>query len=100
MQSHGPKRVYTPQSLESWFVKLETEWSGYFTPGQMEEGRRIYRDSEVRELELTASDAIVHRRIDKHDQYAVIEWIGRDLVVRSSSTDLDVARSLAVAGLH
>jgi superfamily II DNA or RNA helicase len=100
MQSHGPKRVYTPQSLESWFVKLETEWSGYFTPGQMEEGRRIYRDSEVRELELTASDAVVHRRIDKHDQYAVIEWIGGDLVVRSSSTDLDVARSLAVAGLH
>ena len=100
MQSHGPKRVYTPQSLESWFVKLENEWSGRFTPGQMEEGRRIYRDSEVRELELTASDAIVHRRIDKHDQYVVIEWIDGDLVVRSSSTDLDVARSLAVAGLH
>jgi len=100
MQSHGPKRVYTPQSLESWFVKLENEWSGYFTPGQMEEGRRIYRDSEVRELELTASDAIVHRRVDKHDQYAVIEWIGGDLVVRSSSTDPDIARSLAVAGLH
>ena len=100
MQSHGPKRVYTPQSLESWFEKLEIDWSSYFTPGQMEEGRRIYRDSEVRELELTASDAIVHRRIDKHDQYAVIEWTGDGLVVRSSSTDLDVARSLAVAGLH
>ena len=100
MQSHGPKRVYTPQSLESWFGKLEEDWSGLFTPAQLEEGRRIYRDSEVRELELTDNDAIIHRRIDKHDQYAVLEWNGEGLAVRSSSTDLDVAHALAVAGLH
>ncbi len=100
MQSHGPKRVYTPQSLEFWFEKLDSDWESSFASTQLEEGRRIYRDGEVRELELTHQDAIVHRRIDKHDQYAVIEWNAEGLVVRSSSTDMEVARALAVAGLH
>ena len=69
MQSHGPKRVYTPQSLEFWFEKLDSEWESHFLPTQLEEGRRIYRDGEVRELELTDHDAIVHRRVDKRDEY-------------------------------
>jgi superfamily II DNA or RNA helicase len=60
----------------------------------------MYRDGEVRELELTAGDAIIHRRVEKRDEYAVIEWADGGLSVRSSSTDLDVARALAVAGLH
>jgi superfamily II DNA or RNA helicase len=102
MQSHGPKRVYTPQSLEYWFGRLDVDWENYFSAGQLEEGRRIYRDGEVRELELTAKDAIVHRRIEKRDEYAVIEWDEAEgsLAVRSSSTDPDVARALAVAGMH
>ena len=74
MQSHGPKRVYTPQSLEFWFEKLDSEWESHFLPTQLEEGRRIYRDGEVRELELTDHDAIVHRRVEKRDEYAVLEW--------------------------
>ncbi|GAB1489288.1 hypothetical protein MASR2M8_17410 [Opitutaceae bacterium] len=100
MQSHGPKRVYTPQSLESWFGRLENDWAAHFSLPQLDEGRRMYRDGEVRELELTAGDAIIHRRIEKRDEYAVIEWTNGELSVRSSSTDLDVARALAVAGLH
>jgi hypothetical protein len=59
MQSHGPKRVYTPHSLESWFGRLENDWAAAFSASQLEEGRRIYRDGEVRELELTAKDAII-----------------------------------------
>src|ERR1041384_5947375 len=100
MQSHGPKRVYTPHSLEFWFGRLESDWSGTFSSSQLEEGRRIYRDGEVRELELTEHDAIVHRRIDKKDEYAVIEWGADGIAVRSSTTDLEIARALAVAGLH
>jgi superfamily II DNA or RNA helicase len=100
MQSHGPKRFYTPNSLEFWFEKLSEEWSGSFTDAQLDEGRRIYRDGEVRELELTDRDAIVHRRIDKKDEYAVIEWDGASLSVRSSTTDRELAHALAVAGLH
>jgi len=102
MQSHGPKRVYTPQSLEFWFGKLENDWDTYFSQAQLEEGHRIYREGEVRELELTAKDAIVHRRLEKRDEYAVLEWDEAEggLAVRSSSTDPDAARALAVAGLH
>ncbi len=100
MQSHGPKRVYTPNSLEFWFSKLENDWAGAFTDTQLEQGRQIYRDGQVRELELTDRDAIVHRRIEKKDEYAVIEWTPEGLSVRSSSTDSEIARALAVAGLH
>ena len=100
MQSHGPKRVYTPQSLEFWFTKLDDDWAGAFTEQQLELGRQIYRDGEVRELELTDHDAIVHRRVDKRDEYAVIEWTAEKLSVRSSSSDEQLARALAVAGLH
>jgi len=100
MQSHGPKRVYTPQSLEFWFGKLEGDWSEHFSASQLEEGRRFYRDGEIRELELTDKDAIIHRRVEKRDEYAVIEWEGEALKVRSSSTDLEIAHALAVAGLH
>ena len=100
MQSHGPKRVYTPQSLEFWFGKLENDWAEHFSVTQLDEGRRIYRDGEVRELELTHSDAIIHRRVEKKDEYAVIEWENGVLSVRSSSTDREVAHALAVAGLH
>ncbi|MBK9991700.1 MAG: DEAD/DEAH box helicase [Verrucomicrobia bacterium] len=100
MQAHGPKRVYTPQSLEFWFGKLENDWAESFSASQLDEGRRIYRDGEVRELELTNSDAIIHRRVEKKDEYAVIEWDNGTLSVRSSSTDREVAHALAVAGLH
>jgi hypothetical protein len=100
MQSHGPKRVYTPHSLEFWFGKLENDWAGAFSEAQLEQGRQIYRDGQVRELELTDKDAIVHRRVEKRDEYAVIEWTAEGLSVRSSSTDRELAHALAVAGLH
>lgn len=100
MQSHGPKRVYTPKSLEFWFERLENDWADAFSEAQLEEGRSIYRDGGVRELELTDKDAIIHRRVEKKDEYAVIEWDEKGLSVRSSSTDKDLAHALAVAGLH
>ena len=100
MQTHGPKRVYTPHSLEYWFDMLADDWSETFSPSQLDEGRRIYRNGEVRELELTARDAIIHRRIEKKDEYAVIEWNAGTLSVRSSTTDREIAHALAVAGLH
>ncbi len=100
MQRHGPKRIYTPQSLEFWFGKLEREWTGFFSARQLEEGRRMYRDSEIREIELTAADAIIHRKVEKKEEYAVIEWAADGFSVRSSSTDHELARAIAVAGLH
>jgi SNF2 family DNA or RNA helicase len=100
MQTHGPKRIYTPQSLEFWFARLEAEWEGQFDSTQVERGHDIYRNGEIREIELGASDAIVHRKIEKREDYAVIEWEGERIKVRSSSTDPLLANAIAVAGLH
>src|SRR6478736_904423 len=100
MQSHGPKRIYTPQSLEFWFGRMEVEWEGQFDTAHVERGHAMYRDSEIREVELGATDAIIHRRVDKKEEYAVIEWEGDQIKVRSSSTDTLLANAIAVAGLH
>jgi len=100
MQTHGPKRIYTPQSLEFWFARLEADWEGQFDATHVELGHNMYRDGEIREVELGASDAIIHRKVEKKEEYAVIEWDGDQIKVRSSSTDTKLANAIAVAGLH
>ena len=50
--------------------------------------------------ELGARDAIIHRRVDKKEEYAVIEWEGDSIKIRSSSTDEVLANAIAIAGLH
>ena len=100
MQSHGPKRIYTPQSLEFWFDRLEADWEGHFDPAHVERGHEMYRAGEIREIELGAADAIIHRKVDKKEEYAVIEWEEDRLKIRSSSTDQLLANAIAVAGLH
>ncbi|MEI6106799.1 MAG: DEAD/DEAH box helicase [Opitutae bacterium] len=100
MQTHGPKRIYTPQSLEFWFERLEADWEGHFDAVQLERGRELYRAGEIREVELGAKDAIIHRKVEKREEYAVVEWEGEQIKVRSSSTDLMLAHAIAVAGLH
>lgn len=100
MQTHGPKRIYTPQSLEFWFGRLEVEWEEQFDAAHVERGHGMYRDGEIREVELGAKDAIIHRKVEKKEEYAVIEWEGDRIKVRSSSTDVLLANAIAVAGLH
>ena len=100
MQTHGPKRIYTPQSLEFWFGRLEADWEGHFDATHVERGHAMYRDGEIREVELGAKDAIIHRKVEKREEYAVIEWDGDAMKVRSSSTDMLLAHAIAVAGLH
>ena len=100
MQLHGPKRVYTQDSLEFWFGKLELEWDGYFSAEHLEAGRELYRTGGIREVGLTATDAIIHCRVDKKDEYSVLEWGPGGLVVRSSSANELLAQTIAVAGLH
>ena len=100
MQTHGPKRIYTPQSLEFWFGRLEADWEGQFDAAHVERGHNMYRDGEIREVELGATDAIIHRKVEKKEEYAVIEWDGDQIRVRSSSTDIVLANAIAVAGLH
>ncbi len=100
MQTHGPKRIYTPQSLEFWFGRMEVDWEGQFDAAHVDRGHDMYRDGEIREVELGAKDAIIHRKVEKKEEYAVIEWDNDRIKVRSSSTDVLLANAIAVAGLH
>jgi|GEM_PF-75641 len=105
MPAHATKRIYTPKSLEFWFDRLLDEWANSFKQSQLEQGRKFYREGQVRELEITEGEAIIHRRVDKRDEYALIEWEegeeGRARFhVRSSTTNLEEARALAVAGFY
>jgi len=105
MQPHATKRIYTPKSLEFWFEKLGEDWSKRFKDSQLDRGRQLYREGQVRELELTTGEAIIHRRVDKRDEYALIEWETAEdgrarLNVRSSTTNFEEARALAVAGFY
>ncbi|HLP07403.1 MAG TPA: DEAD/DEAH box helicase [Opitutaceae bacterium] len=100
MHTHGPKRIYSPQSLEWWFERLSADWEGFFPEAVLELGREVYRASEIREIELGAADAIIHRRVEKKEDYTVIEWAEGRPSVRSSSTDETVAQAIAVAGLY
>ncbi|MFT3828107.1 MAG: DEAD/DEAH box helicase [Opitutaceae bacterium] len=100
MHTHGPKRIYSPQSLEWWFERLAVEWEAFFPEAVLELGREVYRASEIREVELGAADAIIHRRVEKKEDYTVIEWADGRPSVRSSSTDETVAQAIAVAGLY
>ena len=51
---------------------MEVEWEGQFDATHVERGHGMYRDNEIREVELGARDAIIHRRVDKKEEYAVI----------------------------
>jgi superfamily II DNA or RNA helicase len=99
MQSLPSKRAYTTKALEHWFGCLEDPWESHFTQNELEQGREIYRQGEIRAVELTEQDAIIHRRLEKSEEYAVIEWKNGAPSIRFSRDDQPAGRVVAVAGL-
>lgn len=94
------KRVYNETTLASWKEKITVPWDTFFTKQELNLGREIYRNGEIRELELNDFDIIVHARFDQEECYALIEWSKGSFSVRGSTKDKLLARSLAVAGLY
>lgn len=94
------KRVFNESTLESWREKITYAWETFFTKPELNLGREIYRNGEIRELELNEADIIVHARFDQDECYALIEWSKGSFNVRGSTKDKFLARSLAVAGLY
>lgn len=94
------KRIYNDLTLESWRGKIAYAWETFFTKPELNLGREIYRNGEIRELELNEFDIIVHARFDQDECYALIEWSKGTFNVRGSTKDKLLARSLAVAGLY
>ena len=91
---------YTPEALELWFEKMTLDWEGSFSSEELLRGRKIYHSGEVTGLALAVGEAVVSRRIERRDQYSVIEWNGGSPEVRSSTPDKALGRSLAVAGMY
>lgn len=99
MQPLPSRRAYTTKALEYWFECLQAEWEPHFSEEELEQGRAIYREGEIRAVELTETEAIVYRRLEKSEDYAVIEWENNAPSVRFSRQDLPLGRAVAVAGL-
>ncbi|MCB1124301.1 MAG: hypothetical protein KJT03_22305 [Verrucomicrobiae bacterium] len=60
MYARFAKRLFTKQAIEKWFERLTRDWESKFTQDEIRAGRLLYRRGDVRELELTEDDAIIH----------------------------------------
>lgn len=92
------KKIYTPESIESWSEKLETPWQKIFSTEELNLGREIFRNGEIREIVVNEADSIIHARFDQEACYSLIEWNKTKFWVKGSSQDKLLVRSLAVAG--
>ncbi len=95
-----PKRIYTQKALEAWFERLSSDWETHFSLQVLKSARQIYRQGEIRELELSAIDAIIHCRREKTDFYSMIEWENGQPSVRASMENRHFGHCLAAAGLY
>ncbi len=96
-----PQRKYSPQALENWFQRMVEPWERQFKQAELERAREIYRQGEVRSVELAEDHAIVYGGRSNEDVYAVLDWKpGTTLAVRHSVSDKGLGRALAAAGLY
>lgn len=95
-----PKRIYNQIALEAWFDRMTHPWETFFTKPEIALGRDIYRNGEIRELEINEYDAIVHAKFDQEECYAMIEWSKGKFNVRASTKDKLLGRALAAAGMY
>lgn len=100
MDCRTAKRLYSPDALEAWFDNLCRDWERSFSESQLARGRSCYREGGIREIELSAKDAIVHSNWPESEGYVVIECQNGRLDVRSSTGDLESGKALAAAGLY
>ncbi|MCH8540607.1 MAG: DEAD/DEAH box helicase [Opitutales bacterium] len=101
MPIQGPKRTYSPRSLEFWFGHLPTHWEESFTSAALTRGRDFYREGVIREIELSEGQAIVHVKHEGRELYSVVdaESDGR-LAFRSCAEDPVLGMAIAAAGLY
>ncbi|WP_309386884.1 DEAD/DEAH box helicase [Cerasicoccus frondis] len=95
------QRVYSDAALDNWLSRLLDAWEQQFDSEAIEEGRRLYRRGSIRQVELSADDAIVHLRLEQgEDVYVVLDWENDKLQTRSSIEDKFQRAILAVAALY
>ena len=100
MYARYAKRLFTKQAIEKWFDRLTQDWERKFSEEEVEAGRRLYRSGEIREVEITEDDAIIHCKFDKKETYSMIDWKNGTFEVRSSTNHRPFGRAIAVAGFY
>lgn len=100
MYARYAKRLFTRQAIEKWFDRLTQDWERQFSEEEIQAGRLLYRRGEIREVELTEEDAIIHCKFDKKESYAMIDWKNGNFEVRSSTMKRPFGRAIAVAGFY
>ena len=94
------KRIYTTESIQSWHENIADDWEEVFSNQEISLGKEIFRNGEIREIEVNETDAIVHAKFDQEECYALIEWMKCTYAIRGSSKDKLLVRALAAAGLY
>lgn len=101
MNTRLSQRVYSESALEFWLQRLDGDWEKQFDAEELAQGRRLYRQGAVRQLELGGTDAIVHMRLEGAEEaYVVLDWEAEKLAIRASVQDAGLRRLLAVVGLY
>ncbi|WP_309401083.1 DEAD/DEAH box helicase [Cerasicoccus maritimus] len=95
------QRVYSDAALDHWLSRLMDAWEQNFNADAIDAGRRLYRKGCIRQVELSAEDAIVHLRLDDaSDVYVVLDWEKDKVQARSSIEDRELREIIAVAALY
>ena len=101
MISNGPSRIFTKESVESWFRKLsEYNWEKQFSSNTLQQGRSFYREGKISGLDISTNQIIFIQKKNRDESYSVIEWREKQIDFRTSLDDENTGRAIAVAGLY
>lgn len=100
MNTRPARRNYTRAALELWLDRLASPWEQRFAPELIEIGRDLYRQGCVRDIALTAQEAMVAGSWDDVAAHVVFDWREDGLHWRGSLDRPMHVDALAVAGLY
>lgn len=101
MSSPRPaNRSYSTEALERWFVSLPEQWEKGFKSKDLTEGRRLYTEGLVRQIELRPESAEVLIKTEQQTVRAVIENNAGKLEWRTSLPEEENGAPYAVAGIY
>ena len=101
MSSPRPaNRSYSTEALERWFASLPEDWEDAFKAADLTEGRRLYTEGLVRQIELKPESAEAVTRTEEQTVRAVIEIVDGKLEWRTSLPEEENGAPFAVASIY
>ena len=101
MSSPRPaNRSYSTEALERWFASLPEDWEDAFKAADLTEGRRLYTEGLVRQIELKPESAEAVTRTEEQTVRAVIEIVDGKIEWRTSLPEEENGAPFAVASIY